>query len=1705
MSLKNDLEKSVNNFSNSTKPAKTSLRNDLNNQTQYSTALFSKGYLPTGGITPVGKDIGTSDYDYRIPEAEALNLNLIRATRQPGTHQLGIALSRGVLSGLFTAIENTSLMLDFENNIKDMMDVENVESNFIADWAKENKEYLRENMPIYRKNPNETIDFSDSGFYYDALSSVLDSAVGFGITGIGAGALMKGAGTLLKAATRVGQLSKADKIRGYFNGIGNSLQNGTAGTFGAAYISNFGEGKMMGLELYNTAFDANLTSMIADYQAKNGGAEPDEKTLIKMQKTASDIAGKRADIFMNFNKLMVIPEMLQLAGIFKATGMHKTRNMMDKPGFASVAKQQIKQAPIEAGEEIFANVLSQEQQYGSEQDLAKLGYKIKDPISTNMDMVSRLIDFATSDQALLEGAMGLISGPIQYTITGLPFENSTLQKKRYDEQQTQLKANRQFFDDKLALIVKKHEAKQEAIDTGNDLYAEHIEDREFDLIAVENFSKGTTQNLADILQDELKSDKYSDTEKEKIQSKIERLAELEGAYTQYSKYATASLLMNNKLDRESDLSLLNKLKSKSTEAVAEVEKTFSPILEALNKNKTPEETITLSDIMHEISSMDYVKFTEAYKKFQTENKNEDGSLKTPTIQEIINILETTNPTLFDNLNKNKDVKDLLINNESVLSLIANQAAIANIEGALAKSVKTENSLKSPIYNMGFEDLQSILYSNKDTETKISDLNKLAKKTSSNEEITNLINTSRAKLENDLETAKQTNSASDDEATANKKKVDNVKNTTKPKRTPKNVLDKLGAEQEGEGIETEESSIAEDSESEDISQLAMEEDEGLIDFKNQLLSNAMHGKGDKTTAEVIALTDDELRALKESTPEDEGLTSKEDLEEIKRAIAENNEAFVETMPILPSVIVEDVSQLKSPETGEFISKGEDPVNPSEIGKVYPEVHAHNQSTVEVNKTLEKDTTNVIADQDGVKLVSNSPSASFLNWVLNGENKKDAEVTYEIAENISYNDPSTKTALATFKKLKAHYANPSKNKKPSETEISEMVNNLPIAVKLKSDPTAYSYLYKVRVEGNGIAAKLERQLRTQIITNTINGVPSEGKVNNSYGGDLAILPDNVADRSIKELYDFENMDSKDIELYYVDKEGAIRSVKDHSLSKFKNKVKSKATGLPLSGAVFTAIKKANGELFPLKLNVKPLNTSEIQFITTLYRDLLAKPVAKEIGEVVINKLETKVPEELLALLNPADREFLKDATYSEALTYMVFEGENSKSNVMTQLYISKGKLYFGGEVMNLSDFADASKLNLIQEFLATYKTRNINLKKLADPKETAYKTHVIDNGLLTTNAGFETEYDANNKPISKKGEASNPKTLFKSLDLQVYSTKEEKMSNRFRQATVYVNPSLNNPSELVKPTEEVKTKTPATQSEIDARKADIERIAEEDRNKLIPLNPDTLIPLEPILSEKDAAKKIKELEVQYLEELKVLNDPNFLNDENRGNEWEESAKKLEDKLPSGFVVFVENGKVKIEYRTKKTNRLDFVTIHTQKTPFKVGDKVTIENNNGRFRGQVTRVSKEGKILDVVAMEVEAESTTVDVSGVPSGREVQKSTKEYLVYNGKILNREESKSLQKINDAELKALESKPLESSEKSSILSPLNTTETIIEQQEKLKENMTDISSPVTREPNKINLEANQEAITKQKESLTKNTMSAAEKLAARKKDCNKKK
>ena len=64
------------------------------------------------------------------------------------------------------------------------------------------------------------------------------------------------------------------------------------------------------------------------------------------------------------------------------------------------------------------------------------------------------MEFATSDQALLEGLMGFVSGPIQYGFTRAPFAGKALaaENKRYMTQQMLIGRNKDFITNKLNQI-----------------------------------------------------------------------------------------------------------------------------------------------------------------------------------------------------------------------------------------------------------------------------------------------------------------------------------------------------------------------------------------------------------------------------------------------------------------------------------------------------------------------------------------------------------------------------------------------------------------------------------------------------------------------------------------------------------------------------------------------------------------------------------------------------------------------------------------------------------------------------------------------------------------------------------------------------------------------------------------------------------------------------------------------------------------------------------------------------------------------------------------------------------------------------------------------------------------------------------------------------------------------------------------------------
>lgn len=478
--------------------------------------------------------IGNSQFDRNIPLSQLENLGSIRAMKQPGSHQIANALIGGIGGGVMTAVETAGYLLDIPNNIARLKgfynqilddlevgesigrleNVENVESNFISEWAKNNKEALFNELPIYRKRPDQIFDFKDSGFYWEAFRGILDSAVGFGGVGLGVGLGVKATGMALRAS----------RLGAWSNAIGNSLAQGQTGNVSAAYLTNFAESKMMGLELYEDTFNKSLESLISDYQVKNG-AEPTEEELNKLQLEASDIAGKHANDFMLINKIFTVIEHSQLKSIFKGTS--PTSRIIDKPGLRSFAKSQAVNAPKEAAEEIGQNVLQMEGQYQAEQDLIDRNITVEDPISTTANFGERLIEFATSDQALLEGMMGLFSGPIQYTVTGLPFRNKEAESKLYIDQQATIKKNEDFLKAKMSIVADRAKAAEELTENGEGDLAEIYKLQEFDSLAIENFKQGTTQNLYDLLQEELNNPEYTEEKRSNIESKIQRLQEFE--------------------------------------------------------------------------------------------------------------------------------------------------------------------------------------------------------------------------------------------------------------------------------------------------------------------------------------------------------------------------------------------------------------------------------------------------------------------------------------------------------------------------------------------------------------------------------------------------------------------------------------------------------------------------------------------------------------------------------------------------------------------------------------------------------------------------------------------------------------------------------------------------------------------------------------------------------------------------------------------------------------------------------------------------------------------------------------------------------------------------------------------------------------------------------------------------------------------------
>lgn len=476
-------------------------------------------YLPTGYAEQEGRmmyNIKPSQYDegFIIPEEERDEaLNKHRAQQQPGSHQAANAIIGGIAKGVMTGLQDLSYIADIDNNMARLAGTEFAEENWLSTLTNQGKAYIDENLKIYREDPNKAIDLNDSGFYWSTLSSVIDSAVGFGATGAVAGmGIAKGVKALMGAT---GMASEA-----LFKGLTQT---------GAAYLTNFGESKYMAVEGFKTGVEKGKQELFKKYQGEaltEAGnilkttqgdftqeqlvskaqellsSEEYQKNMNEDEKKLRTSIGNEMNNFMLTNKVMMVQDMFALRALGKTVGgmyqdvlpgsmFSRAIGSQGKEMAAKTWGKGILDGITESVEEGFQSVASKEFEY---RGLKEVGLEDK-TITTNG--IDRIMDFATDESTILESAMGMFGGPIQHALVSTPLnwgqgKNDT---RIWELQQKQKEANLEFFDTQSKNLVNLINERDTLIDEGKFEQAEVIDTKLLTGLAIRNFQKGSTEDL----------------------------------------------------------------------------------------------------------------------------------------------------------------------------------------------------------------------------------------------------------------------------------------------------------------------------------------------------------------------------------------------------------------------------------------------------------------------------------------------------------------------------------------------------------------------------------------------------------------------------------------------------------------------------------------------------------------------------------------------------------------------------------------------------------------------------------------------------------------------------------------------------------------------------------------------------------------------------------------------------------------------------------------------------------------------------------------------------------------------------------------------------------------------------------------------------------------------------------------------------------
>lgn len=339
-----------------------------------------------------------------------------RAENQGTMTKMGKAVGGGILGGILTVGEELGYVADVEAMYKNSFTpLKDYQRNWWSQAMHDAKLAFNESDAgkIYEEkaDPNS---ISDQIFKWESLRSGVDSSVGFGITGMGAGMLIKGliGGAKIIEGQRVVSKGLA-ALESVFGKSGAAFAEGMA----ASSVSNLYMGELMAATTYGQIMDG--------FQE---GIDTGEIT----KEEAQNLANEGAHDVVGLNMALVAASAIPFGNVFKAT--NKSKAIIANPSFWNNMKPYAMGAPYAFVENVYQEMIQMEQIYTADQ---KAGVISNAQIEYDKDFWSRMANLSTSNRAMHAGALGMMGGPMQFYMLQAPFQGKghNAQMKAYHDSQ----------------------------------------------------------------------------------------------------------------------------------------------------------------------------------------------------------------------------------------------------------------------------------------------------------------------------------------------------------------------------------------------------------------------------------------------------------------------------------------------------------------------------------------------------------------------------------------------------------------------------------------------------------------------------------------------------------------------------------------------------------------------------------------------------------------------------------------------------------------------------------------------------------------------------------------------------------------------------------------------------------------------------------------------------------------------------------------------------------------------------------------------------------------------------------------------------------------------------------------------------------------------------------------------------------------------